>query len=176
MESQSVPALVLRCLRAALKCPQGYGSASDAALASLIERLFSIALVADCHVGLPFLREAGLLLRRHQRLHTLLDLEGGIFGLGGVADTTVTLVWYFQGIGFSLCPTLAQASKALPSSLRKRSSVITDLFPIQDSHQWLAVEVRKHLEALANVRQKKSTKPARRASFVSEADLRSLCT
>ena len=24
----------------------------------------------------------------------------------------VTLVWYFQGIGFSLCPTLAQASKA----------------------------------------------------------------
>ena len=27
--------------------------------------------------------------RRHQRLHTLLDQEGGIFGLGGVSDTTV---------------------------------------------------------------------------------------
>ena len=26
---------------------------------------------------------------RHQRLHTLLDQDGGIFGLGGVADTTV---------------------------------------------------------------------------------------
>ena len=29
---------------------------------------------------------------RHQRLHTLLDQDGGIFGLGGVADTTVRWV------------------------------------------------------------------------------------
>lgn len=165
IDSQSVPALVLRCLRAALKCPQGYSNASDAALASLIERLFSIALVADCHVGLPFLREAALLLRRHQRLHTLLDQDGGIFGLGGVADTTVSLVWHFQGLTCSVSPVLARAAQALPSAIRKRGSVITDQFPIQDSHEWLTVEVRKHWAAMSNApapkeKAKKSAKHA----------------
>eukprot|EP00434_Breviolum_minutum_P019961 symbB.v1.2.017609.t1/scaffold1377.1/size122625/2 len=168
IDSNSVPALVLRCLRAALKCPQGYSNASDAALASLIERLFSIALVADCHVGVPFLREAGLLLRRHQRLHTLLDQEGGIFGLGGVADTTVSLVWHFQGLTCSVSPLLAQAAQALPSGIRKRGSVISDQFPIQDSHEWLTAEVRKHWFAMSNAPapKEKAKKSRKRASFI----------
>ncbi|CAK9106815.1 unnamed protein product [Durusdinium trenchii] len=182
MDSKSVPALVLRCLRAALKCPQGYSNASDAALASLIERLFSIALVADSHVGLPFLREAALLLRRHQRLHTLLDQEGGIFGLGGVSDTTVSLVWHFQGLSCSVSPVLAQAAQALPSGMRKRGSVIADQFPIQDSHEWLAVEVRKHWAAMSSapapkLKAKASTKRNRSSSraslFMSELELQS---
>lgn len=175
IDSQSVPALVLRCLRAALKCPQGYSNASDAALASLIERLFSIALVADCHVGLPFLREAALLLRRHQRLHTLLDQDGGIFGLGGVADTTVSLVWHFQGLTCSVSPVLARAAQALPSAIRKRGSVITDQFPIQDSHEWLTVEVRKHWAAMSNAPapKEKAKKSAKHANFMSELELRS---
>eukprot|EP00435_Cladocopium_sp_Y103_P066649 s462_g28.t4 len=175
IDSQSVPALVLRCLRAALKCPQGYSNASDAALASLIERLFSIALVADCHVGLPFLREAALLLRRHQRLHTLLDQDGGIFGLGGVADTTVSLVWHFQGLTCSVSPVLARAAQALPSAIRKKGSVITDQFPIQDSHNWLTVEVRKHWAAMSNAPapKEKAKKSAKHATFMSELELRS---
>merc|ERR1711865_1283908 len=91
LDVDSVPALVLRCLEAALRCPQAYGRASDAALAQLIENLFVLAAAADPRVGFPLLREAALLLRRHFRLHTLLDVEGGLFGLGGVMERSVTV-------------------------------------------------------------------------------------
>ncbi|CAE7215149.1 RMD1, partial [Symbiodinium necroappetens] len=174
MEGKSVPALVLRCLHAALRCPQGYSTASDAALAALLEQLLSISLTADCHAALAFLREAALLLRRHRRLYSLLDVEGGIFGLGGVADKSVTLAWYFQGISCSLSPVLASAAQALPSSIPKRNEVIADLFPFKDSHQWLAGEVVRHFGAAEDI-PKQTSRRSKLASFVSESELRATC-
>ena len=53
---------------------------SSAAFAEVWDREPTIG-----HHGIPW---HGTTLR-HQRLHTLLDQDGGIFGLGGVADTTV---------------------------------------------------------------------------------------
>ncbi|CAE7321513.1 RMD1 [Symbiodinium sp. CCMP2592] len=60
-------------------------------------------------------------------------MEGGIFGLGGVADKSVTLAWYFQGISCSLSPVLASAAQVLPSSIPKRNEVIADLFPFKEN-------------------------------------------
>eukprot|EP00439_Symbiodinium_sp_Y106_P073109 s357_g13.t1 len=174
MEGKSVPALVLRCLHAALRCPQGYSTASDAALAALLEQLLSISLTADCHAALAFLREAALLLRRHRRLYSLLEMEGGIFGLGGVADKSVTLAWYFQGISCSLSPVLASAAQVLPSSIPKRNEVIADLFPFKDSHQWLAGEVVRHFGAAEDI-PKQTSRRSKLASFVSESELRATC-
>jgi len=176
LETGSVPILVLRCLEAALKCPQGYGAASDAALASLVEMLFSLALTADSHVGIAFLKEVSLLLKRQRRLHTLLDAEGGIFGLGGISDRAVTVVWHLQALTCCLPPDVTKAAKALPASIPKMTVQIGDLFPLKDSRSWLATEVGRHVAAVSTAPapvQKSLTRA--RCSFVSEAELRAVC-
>lgn len=176
LEVASAPALVLCCLDAALKCPQGYGRASDAALAALIEHLFLLAAVADSHVAMPILREAAVLLRRHHRLHTLLDVEGGIFGLGGVIDRTVSVVWQLQPLAFCLAPDLARAGRALPTTITQRTASISDLFPPCDSRAWLASEFARQVGTLLQY-----APPTRRpersatAAFMSEAELRAAC-
>ncbi|CAE7252674.1 RMD1 [Symbiodinium sp. CCMP2592] len=90
-------------------------------------------------------------------------MEGGIFGLGGVADKSVTLAWYFQGISCSLSPVLASAAQVLPSSIPKRNEVIADLFPFKDSHQWLAGEVVRHFGAAEDIPKQTSRRSKPRA-------------
>jgi len=178
LEGDSMPALVLRCLEAALRCPQGYGKASDSALAGLIERLFLLALGADPHVALAMLREASLLLRKHHRLHTLLDEEGGLFGLGGVTDKAVTVLWHLQALAFSLAPECARAAKALPTAIPSKRAVIADLFPSRDSRAWLAAEFLQHLAGLSRAprpARQRATKAARRAKFLAQEELEGIC-
>lgn len=179
LETESVPALVLRCLDAALKCPQAYGRASDAALAQLIEQLCALALTADAHVGMTFLREAALLLRKHYRLHTLLDVEGGLFGLGGIADHLVTVVWYLQPLAFGLAPESAAASKHLAAYAQRRNNV-PEIFPFRDGNARLILEVGEHIAALATAPRPKpraKSRPGRSAlvSILSETELRKAC-
>mmetsp|Transcript_59311 Transcript_59311/g.105434 ORF Transcript_59311/g.105434 Transcript_59311/m.105434 type:complete len:733 (-) Transcript_59311:85-2283(-) len=176
MELASVPTLVLRVLEAALKCPQGYSNASDAALAALLEMLYSIAISADLHVGFAFLREASLLLRRYRRLHTLLDMEGGIFGLGGITDRAVTLVWHMQPLTCSLAPHVVKAAKALPAAIPRRNELIGDLFPLKDARSWLSSEVARHVSAIGSAAApQKHRGKASRTAFATEAELRASC-
>jgi len=180
LELGSVPSLVLRCLEAALKCPQGYSSASDAALASLLEQLFGIALSADGHVGFAFLREASLLLRRYRRLYTLLDIEGGIFGLGGIEDKSVTLVWHMQALTCSLAPQVGKAAKALPDAIPRRNEIISDLFLLKEARSWLVSELARHVAAITSApapddKQRGVRAAAKSACFASEAELRAVC-
>merc|ERR1712178_510045 len=115
----------------------GYGRASDAALATLVEHLFLLSATADVHVSLVLLREASHLLRKHHRLHTLLDIEGGLFGLGGVTDRAISVVWHLQPLAFALAPELSKASSKLPQAVPQRRALLSDLFPAKDSHAWL---------------------------------------
>lgn len=148
LEEYSVPALVLRCVEAAIKCPQAYGRASDAALATLVEQLFNLALASDAHVGLAMLQEGALLLRKHQRLHSLLDSEGGLFGVGGLKEHAITLVWHLQALCFSLVPEVVKAAKGLPGAIPKYARVsMQDQFPTKDGISWLAAEAARHLGA-----------------------------
>ncbi|CAE7241836.1 RMD1 [Symbiodinium pilosum] len=133
------------------------------------------ALFGKCQAALAFLREAALLLRRHRRLYSLLDMEGGIFGLGGVADKAVTLAWHFQGLSCSISPALASAAKVLPSSIPKRNEVIAELFPFKDSSQWLSSEVLKHFSAAEAIPKQANRKTSKFASFLSEPELRAAC-
>lgn len=183
LESESVPALVLRCLDAALKCPQAYGRASDAALAQLIEQLCTLALTADSHVGMTFLREAALLLRKHHRLHTLLDVEGGLFGLGGISDHLVTVVWHLQPFAFGLAPESEKAARNFAGFAQRRHGVPADIFPFKNGQEWLMLEVGRHLATLGRTprpqpRPKASHgrgKAAGAPSMLSESELSKLC-
>merc|ERR1712083_195941 len=172
LEIDSVPALVLRCLDAALKCPQGFGKASDSALATLIEHLFLLASTADPHVALAILKEASLLLRKHIRLHTLLDVEGGLYGLGGVVDRSVSVAWPLVPLAFSLTPDIKKAGQALPAAIPNRRILLTDLFPDWDSESWLTTEFVKHFSALAQAQTPRASDRGHRASakFLSGAD------
>lgn len=180
LETGSVPALVLRCLDAALKCPQGFGKASDSALAALIEHLFLLAAGADAHVGLAVLREAALLLRKHIRLHTLLDVDGGLFGLGGVTDRSISVLWHLVPQAFSLAPELKRAGCALPTAIPQRRILLADLFPARDTRIWLQSEFVKHLAALAQVPAPRAHAAGRKGAasmvaFLSEAELQAAC-
>jgi len=151
LEAESVPCLVLRVLDNAMRCPHGFGRASDAALASLLETLFLLAMGADSHVGLALLREASVLLKKHRRLHTLLDAEGGLFGLGGVTDRAVTIAWHLQPLACSLSPAPARVGKGLAETLRSRRALLSDLFPSREGRPWLEWEFPQHLAALSEV-------------------------
>mmetsp|Transcript_16966 Transcript_16966/g.53207 ORF Transcript_16966/g.53207 Transcript_16966/m.53207 type:complete len:761 (+) Transcript_16966:56-2338(+) len=178
LEAESVPGLLLRCLEAALRCPQGYGKTSDAALAALAERLFLLAAGADAHVGLAVLREAAQLLRKHHRLHVLLDVEGGLFGLGGVTDRAVSVVWHLQPLAFSLLPELARASGQLPAAVPQRRALLAEIFPMKDAGSWLQAEFTRHIAALSKApspRAPHAPGPGRRAAFLTEAELCALC-
>eukprot|EP00929_Paragymnodinium_shiwhaense_P097588 TRINITY_DN59223_c0_g1_i1.p1 TRINITY_DN59223_c0_g1~~TRINITY_DN59223_c0_g1_i1.p1 ORF type:complete len:738 (+),score=236.55 TRINITY_DN59223_c0_g1_i1:95-2308(+) len=191
LEESSVPSLVLRCLEAALKCPQAYGRATDATLAVLIEQLFALAVAADAHVGFALLREASALLRRHRQLWTLLDTDGGLFGLGGVTQQAVSVVWHLQPLAFSLTPEMTKAARAIPSTIPHRRANLSELFPSRDWKGWLASEVAVHLGAgltdgkltppgfapskgapAASAKGAAAVKPPRPASFLTEAQLR----
>lgn len=195
LEAESVPALVLRCLEAALRCPQAYGRASDAALATLIEQLFVLALAADSHVGLSLLREGSSLLRKHRQLWTLLDVEGGLFGLGGIKDHAVTVVWHLQSLAFSLVPEVRKAGRELAAAIPSPRRSITELFPSRDGQAWLATEVGRHLGACiadpalappsaagsgrggatATPNAPASQRRPKKAAFLSEGALRAAC-
>mmetsp|Transcript_67318 Transcript_67318/g.217349 ORF Transcript_67318/g.217349 Transcript_67318/m.217349 type:complete len:716 (-) Transcript_67318:100-2247(-) len=177
-ETQSVPSLVLRCLEAALRCPQGYGRASDAALAALIEHLFTLAATADCHVSLALLREAAALLRKHHRLHSLLEADGGLFGLGGVTDRAVTVLWHLQPLAFALAPELARAGRAVPAAVPQRRALLAELFPGRDARAWLAAEFPRHLAGLAHSPAPRAQGPRSRGrtiAFMSEDEFKAAC-
>jgi len=151
LESESVPSLVLRCLDNAIKCPHGFGKASDSSMAALMETLFLLATVADPHVALPILRESATLLKRNRRLHTLLEHEGGLFGLGGVTDRAVSVAWPLQPLACSLSPAPALIGRGLADAIRSRTALLADLFPKRDSKAWLEAEFPQHLVALAEI-------------------------
>lgn len=150
LEAASVPALVLKCLASAVRCPQAYGQASDAALAVLIEELFNLIVMADPYVGLVLLRETAMLLRRHRHLHTLLDSEGGIFRLGGLSDRAVSVAWHLHPLKFSILPELASGSSKLPQAVVSRLGSVTDLIPIKDVQQYFSMEFAHHLTDILN--------------------------
>jgi hypothetical protein len=162
-------------LDAALRCNQAYGRASDAALAILIEHLFVLAAASDAHVGIALLREATLLLRKNQRLHNLLDGEGGLFGLGGVVDRAVTLVWHLQALSSSVAPHIAKASQSLSNAVVSRRASVADLFPLKDARRWLASEVVQHISALSAAPAPQAPQRARSAPlFFSEFELQAV--
>mmetsp|Transcript_44568 Transcript_44568/g.102918 ORF Transcript_44568/g.102918 Transcript_44568/m.102918 type:complete len:714 (+) Transcript_44568:41-2182(+) len=177
MEAHSMPCLAIKCMQSALRCDQAFGRASDATLATLVESLFLLSSIADPHAGLPLLREASLLLRRHHRLYTLLDEEGGLFGLGGLLDRAVSVVWFLQAMAFSIVPDLAKAAKSLRKLIPMRSTSLGEMFPMSDNQRWLEAEFARHLAALVV-----APKPASKAGaagkrpwrFATEADLRAL--
>eukprot|EP00928_Gymnodinium_smaydae_P053465 TRINITY_DN37445_c0_g1_i1.p1 TRINITY_DN37445_c0_g1~~TRINITY_DN37445_c0_g1_i1.p1 ORF type:complete len:746 (+),score=211.06 TRINITY_DN37445_c0_g1_i1:62-2299(+) len=188
LQGQSVPALVLNCVDAALKCPQAYGRASDAALGSLVEQLVVLAAACDSHVGLAMLREAALLLRKNQRLQSLLDVEGGLFGMGGVSERAITVVWHLQPLIFSLVPEVEKASRSLPAAVPKHARTsMAELFPARDGQAWLASEVGRHLGAGLGDKKLVPAVPGaggkgavrggriRQAPFLSEAELTQMC-
>jgi len=179
VEAGSAPALVLRCLEAALDCPTCYGRASDAALATLVETLFNLTVTSDAHVALGLLREASLLLRKHYRLYTMLDSEGGLFGLGGLMDHAATVFWHFHPLSFSIVPELAKVGSTLRSAISQRRTLITDMFPARSTQTWFNSEFVKHIGALGDApvpraRQgdKASSKSRSSASFTTEPELR----
>jgi len=177
LDEESVPVLVLRCLDAALRCPQAYGRASDAALASLIEQLFILAMSADPHVGPTMLREGAMLLRRHHRLHTLLDVEGGLFGLGGVTDRSISVAWHLQPMAFALIGDVAHAARQLPTAIPRRLTSLADVLPVTDCQSWLASEAAKHIGGLARA-PKPRMGPAKLRTvvpFASEAEVGATC-
>lgn len=153
LEAESVPCLLLRCLNAAMKCPHGFGKASDATLAALLENLFLLAASADAYVGVTLVREAAALLKRQRRLHTLLDEEGGLFSLGSVVDRAVSVVWPLHLLSCSVAPALARIGQGLPAAVKSRVALLTDLFPTKDAVAWLRSEFPSHLEALLEVPQ-----------------------
>lgn len=190
LEAESVPHLVLQCLGNAMRCPHGFGRASDSALASLLETLFLLAASADSHVALALLKEAAAILKRNHRLHTLLDVDGGLFGLGGITDRAVSVVWQLLPLTHSLAPWPAKVGKGLVATVRSRRALLADLFPSRDSRAWMEGEFPQHVAALleapvppglerdAGQRPAQSRKAAAsaraKASFCSETDLRTM--
>merc|ERR1712150_283496 len=106
---------------------------------------------ADAHVGLAILREAALLLRKHSRLHTLLDVEGGLFGLGGVTDRAVSVIWHLQPLAFSIVPYVSRVGNTLPVTLPQLRALVTDVFPQKNAHMWLVSEFLRHVGPLAKI-------------------------
>jgi hypothetical protein len=145
LEGASVPALVLKCLASAVRCPQAYGQASDSALAALIEELFNLIVMADPYVAQALLRETAMLLRKHRQLHTLLDSEGGIFRLGGLTDRAVSVAWHLHPLKFSILPELATGSSRLSQAVVSRLGSVSNLFPIKDMQQYFSMEFAHHL-------------------------------
>ena len=92
--------LLLRdTLKESLSCSQIFGGNSEAAdlgsLAALVKALFQTVLVHQGQSGSSaLLAEAERILRRHYRLGSILDKEGGLFGVGssgsGGAGSAVT--------------------------------------------------------------------------------------
>jgi len=192
LDSESVPALVLRCLDNAMRCPHGFGRASDSAIASLLETLFLLAASADSHVALALLKEGAAILKRNYRLHTLLDTEGGLFGLGGITDRAVSVAWQLHPLGCSLSPAPAKVGRGLAATVKSRRALLAELFPARDSKAWLESEFPQHLASLLEApvpaglaiggeqraQQQQSRKAAAKAlssaSFCSEAELRTM--
>jgi len=176
LDTESVPVLVLKCLQAAMSCPQAFGKASDAAIAGLVEHLFLLAASADSHVGLALLREASLLLRKHHRLYTLLDTEGGLFGLGGVTDRAISVRWHLQPLAFILAPEVVRVAKELPAVIPRRSKILSDIFPAKDALAWLKMEFVRHLSSLKRAPVPGKTRGGRRrVPFMTEGQLREAC-
>merc|ERR1712110_1255558 len=98
--------------------------------------------------GVAMLGEAATLLRKHHRIHTLLDQEGGLFGLGGIKEHAITLVWHLKALTFSLSPEVARIGRDLAATIPKHSRAsMADVFPSRDGGSWLAAEVVRHLRA-----------------------------
>lgn len=186
LEISSVPALVLRCLSAALRCPQAYGKASDSSLAMLVEHLFHLAAAADSHVGLGLLQEAATVLRRNRQLHPLLDTEGGLFRVGGLGDSSVSVAWHLHVLGHALAPWTAKVGESLAAVVPSRLKSPADLFPAKNARSWLGAEFLQHLSPLARAPEPKTLHKGKRAKysangargtagFLTEAELRGAC-
>lgn len=186
LEISSVPTLVLRCLAAALRCPQAYGKASDSSLALLVEHLFHLATAADSHVGLGLLQEASTMLRRNRQLHPLLDVEGGLFRVGGLGDNSVSVAWHLQVLTHALAPWTARVGESLAKVVPSRLRNPADLFPAKDARSWFGAEFLQHLAPLARAPEPKTLQKGKRAKyspnsaqrtagFLTEAELRGAC-
>lgn len=151
LEAESVPCLVLRTLDNAMRCPHGFGKASDGVLATLLETLFLLAASADGHVGFALLREASSLLKKNRRLHTLLESDGGLFGLGGITDRAVTIAWQLQLLAASLAPEPARIGSTLADNVKSRRALLSEIFPAREAKTWLQAEFPAHLSALLEV-------------------------
>lgn len=151
LESGSVPNLILLCLQNSARCAHGFGRASDSVLASLMETLFQLAANADPHVGLAILRDASSMLKKQRRLYALLDIEGGLYGLGGVTEKAVSVAWTINSLASSLSPTLANLGKNLPELIPHKNTLISDHFPSKDARAWLEWEFPHQLSALLGV-------------------------
>jgi len=173
LDTESVPVLVLKCLQAALSCPQAFGKTSDAAIAGLVEHLFLLAAAADSHVGLALLREASLLLRKHHRLYTLLEMDGGLFGLGGVTDRAISVLWHLQPLAFTLAPEVVRVAKELPLTIPRKNKILSDVFPAKDALAWLKMEFARHLSSLKRAPVPGKARGKRRGvPFMTEGQLR----
>mmetsp|Transcript_95830 Transcript_95830/g.200302 ORF Transcript_95830/g.200302 Transcript_95830/m.200302 type:complete len:719 (-) Transcript_95830:32-2188(-) len=174
LEADSVPSLLLSVLENAVKCPHAFGRASDGAMAALLESVFLLATSSDPHVSSALLREAAQLLKRHRKLHTILDADGGLFGLGGITDRAISIAWPLHLLGSSLVPMPNKIGRKLPDSIRSRLALVSELFPFRSSKTWLEREFPVHLAALAEVpkpagvkeaHQQKSKAPKTTVSF-----------
>merc|ERR1712178_25855 len=118
------------------------------------------------------------------RLHTILDSEGGLFGLGGVTERSVTVTWHLQALGFSIVPDLAKAGRSLAGTVVNRRANVADVFPVKDSKKWLSAEVIGHIAALASAPApakpgsdggRAAMRAKATAQFLSETELSAIC-
>lgn len=151
LQENSMPFLMLRCLGAAMMCSHGFGGASDGALAALLEQLGLLAAGADPHVSVAILKEMADLLKKHRKLHTLLDVEGGLFGLGGITDRALSVAWPLHALAASLAPAPAKVGQQLAAMVSSRRGLLSDVFPFRDSKAWLESEFPRHLTSLLEV-------------------------
>jgi len=170
LEEGSTPCLLLKTLEAAMRCSHGFGGASDGSMAALLEQLGLLAAGADSHVSVAILREVAALLKKYRKLHTLLDFEGGLFGLGGIEDRALSIAWPLHALAASLSPWPRKVGLNLADTVVSRRGLLTDIFPGRDGKAWLENEFPLHLAGLLEVPRPSLLPQARRAEDSDEEE------
>lgn len=117
-------------------------------------------------------------------MHPILEFEGGLFGLGGVTERSVSVAWHLQALSFSVVPDLARVGESLGSAVVNRRASVADLFPCKDPHKWLSAEAVSHIAALAKAprpvadvhnKGRQASRARATTTFLSECEIEAIC-
>jgi len=100
-------------------------------------------------------------------------MDGGLFGLGGVTDRAISVLWHLQPLTFTLAPEVVRVAKELPAMIPRRNKILSDVFPAKDALAWLKMEFARHLSSLKRAPVPGKARGKRRGvPFMTEGQLR----
>jgi len=94
--------------------PQVFPKESMANQALMQESLFGLLAHLDAEIGVKVFAEAEKMLRRFgTKLSPILDIDGGLFGVGGARERHISIFWFLKSLKHHILPQMTNSVKTL---------------------------------------------------------------